>query len=96
MANEETTPEAQEATEVETAPSQQQIRLNFEGVKPEYSNFCTLTVRQGDVFLSFGKAFAPAEELRVDKQMVMSVRNVQRLHDAMGRLLESQEVAAEE
>lgn len=89
-------PEAQEATEVETAAEQQQIRLNFENVKPEYANFTTLTVRQGDVFLSFGKAFAPAEELKVDKQMVMSVRNVQRLHQAMGRLLESQQAAEEE
>jgi hypothetical protein len=89
-------PDAQEATEVETAPEQQQIRLNFEGVKPEYANFCTLTVRQGDVFLSFGKAFGGTDELHVDKQMVMSLRNVQQLHQAMGRLLENQETQGEQ
>lgn len=91
----EKTPELNEdapaaATDVEGAPAQQQIRLNFEGVKPEYANFCTLTVRQGDVFLSFGKAFVPSNELRVDKQIVMSLRNVQQLHQAMGRLVEAQ------
>jgi len=86
-------PEVQEETPVEQeegAQGPQQVRLNFEAVKPEYANFCTLTVRQGDVFMSFGKAFAPARELKVDAQIVMSLRNVQQLYQAMGRLLEQQ------
>ena len=69
----------------------QRVRLNFDGVKPEYANFCTLTARQGEVFLSFGNAFAPEEELQVDTQIVMSLRNVQQLYQAMGRLLKQQE-----
>jgi len=64
------------------------IRINMQGVAPEYANFCTLTVRQGEVFMSFGKAFGPANELRVDKQVVMSLPNVEQLHQAMGRMLE--------
>ena len=102
MADEEITPEepieqpeeaAEEGEELETpqAPQgQQQVRLNFEGVSPEYANFCTLTVRQGEVFLNFGKAFVPGNELKVDSQIVMSLRNVQQLHQAIGRLLEQQ------
>jgi hypothetical protein len=84
---------AEEAEELEApqAPQgQQQVRLNFEGVSPEYANFCTLTVRQGEVFLNFGKAFVPGNELKVDSQIVMSLRNVQQLHQAIGRLLEQQ------
>ena len=85
---------AVEETAVEETPEQpeqgQQVRLSFEGVKPEYANFCTLTMRQGEVFLSFGKAFVPTNELKVDSQIVMSLRNVQQLHQAMGRLIEQQ------
>ena len=77
----------QESTR-EVVQQPQQVRLNFEGVSPEYANFCTLTVRQGEVFMSFGKAFVPTNELKVDRQIVMSLRNVQQLHQAMGRLLE--------
>ncbi len=69
-----------------TAPGQ--VRLNFEGVTPQYANFCTLTVRQGEVFMSFGKTFLPTNELKVDSQIVMSLRNVGQLHQAMTRLLE--------
>lgn len=69
----------------------QQIRLNVEDVTPEYANFCTLTVRQGEVFMSYGKAFAPGNELKVDNQIVMSMRNMQQLHQAIGRLLEQQD-----
>ena len=75
----------------QTPQGQRQMRLNFEGVNPEYANFCTLTVRQGEVFLSFGKAFVPGNELKVDTQIVMSMRNVQQLHQAIARLLEQQE-----
>ena len=104
---EEDRPRQEEATDVEGAadvePSQEQagagqqgqqgqrVRLNFDGVKPQYANFCTLTARQGEVFLSFGNAFAPEEELQVDTQIVMSMRNVQQLYQAMGRLLQQQE-----
>ena len=70
---------------------EQRVRLNFDGVKPQYANFCTLTARQGEVFLSFGNAFAPEEELQVDTQIVMSQRNVEQLYQAMGRLLQQQE-----
>ena len=88
---EETEEEEQELEEATQAPQgQQQVRLNFEGVNPEYANFCTLTVRQGEVFLNFGKAFVPGNELKVDTQIVMSMRNVQQLHQAIGRLLEQQ------
>jgi len=66
----------------------QEVRLNFDDVDPEYANFCTVSARQGEVFLSFGKAFAPAEELKVDTQIVMSLNNVQQLYQAMGRLLQ--------
>jgi len=68
-----------------------QVRLNFENVTPEYANFCTLTVRQGEVFMSFGKTFLPTNELKVDSQIVMSLRNVGQLHQAMTRLLEQAE-----
>jgi len=88
MADEEMKDQVDEAPAA--PPAQQQIRLNLEGVKPEYANFCTLTVRQGEVFMSFGKAFVPTSELKVDTQIVMNIRNVQQLHEAMGRLLEAQ------
>ena len=79
------------AEETPAQPEQgQQVRLSFEGVKPEYANFCTLTMRQGEVFMSFGKAFVPTNELKVDSQIVMSLRNVQQLYQAMGRLIEQQ------
>jgi hypothetical protein len=97
---EETEEEAAEETQEQVGtgqqPAQQQrMRLNFEGVSPQYANFCTLTVRQGEVFLSFGKAFVPTDELKVDSQIVMSMRNVQQLHQAMGRLLEQQKQQAQ-
>jgi Protein of unknown function (DUF3467) len=83
------------AEETPAQPEQgQQVRLSFEGVKPEYANFCTLTMRQGEVFMSFGKAFVPTNELKVDSQIVMSLRNVQQLHQAMGRLIEQQPAAS--
>jgi hypothetical protein len=90
MSDEDRTDEVEQGQEEAQAPTAQQIRLNLEGVKPEYANFCTLTVRQGEVFMSFGKAFVPTNELKVDTQIVMSLRNVQQLHQAMGRLLEAQ------
>ena len=68
----------------------QRIRLNFEGITPQYANFCTLNIREGEIFLNFGKAFVPAKELKVDSQIIMSMSNFQRLYDAMGRLLEQQ------
>ena len=68
----------------------QRLRLNFDDVDPEYANFCTVSARQGEVFLSFGKAFAPSEELKVDTQIVMSLQNVKQLYEAMGRLLQQQ------
>ena len=75
----------------EEAPQgRQQLRLNFANVTPEYANFCTFAVRQGEVFMSFGKAFVPSPELKIDKQVVMSLKNFSQLHDAMGRLLEAQ------
>ena len=108
MADEELTPEEEadeiageveeggEEAEAPQAPAgQQRVRLNFEGVSPEYANFCTLTVRQGEVFMSFGKAFVPGEDLKVDSQIVMSMRNVRQLYEAMGRLLEQQEEAGD-
>ncbi len=69
----------------------QQVRLNVEDVSPEYANFCTLTVRQNEVIMSFGKAFAPSEELDVDNQIVMSMDNIQNLYTTLGQLLEQQD-----
>jgi hypothetical protein len=85
--SQEQTPEEQTAVPPPQAEGQQQIKINFEGVQPEYANFCTLSVRQGEVFMSFGKAFVPAKELKIDRQIVMSLRNVQQLHQALTNLL---------
>ena len=79
-------------------PGARQVRLNLEGVAPEYANFCTISVRQGEVFLSFGKAFAPTTELKIDNQIVMSLRNVEQLYETLSRMLEqirSQQVQRE-
>jgi hypothetical protein len=70
------------------APAGQRIRISFEGVRPEYANFCTLTLRGDEIYLSFGRAFGPTTELKIETQIVMSVKNVEQLHVAMGRLLE--------
>ena len=70
------------------APAGQRIRISFEGVRPEYANFCTLTLRGDEIYLSFGRAFGPTTELKIETQIVMSVKNVQQLNVAMGRLLE--------
>ncbi len=84
-------PEQQEDVGAAQADQEgQEVRLNFDDVEPEYANFCTVSARQGEVFLSFGKAFAPAEELKVDTQIVMSLNNVHQLYQAMGRLLQQQ------
>jgi hypothetical protein len=87
-------PEATAQTGNQAAPAQGRVRLNFEGVVPQYANFCTFAVRGGEVFLSFGKAFVPTEELKIDTQVVMSIRNLQQMHQAIGRLL--QQVAQQE
>ena len=83
------------AAQPAAAQPAQRVRISFEGVKPEYANFCTLTARGDEVFISFGKAFATSSELKADSQVVMSVRNVQQLHQAMGRLLEQIEKVQE-
>ena len=70
------------------APAGQRIRISFEGVRPEYANFCTLTLRGDEMYMSFGRAFGPTTELKIETQIVMSAKNVQQLHVAMGRLLE--------
>ena len=70
------------------APAGQRIRISFEGVRPEYANFCTLTLRGDEIYMSFGRAFGPTTELKIETQIVMSAKNVQQLHVAMGRLLE--------
>jgi len=76
-------------------PPGQRIRISFEGVRPEYANFCTLTLRGDEIYMSFGRAFGPTTELKIETQIVMSVKNVQQLHTAMGRLLEQGAKAAE-
>jgi hypothetical protein len=76
------------------APAGQRIRISFEGVRPEYANFCTLTLRGDEIYLSFGRAFGPTTELKIETQIVMSVKNVEQLHVAMGRLLEQATKAA--
>jgi len=91
MADEEKKPQEQTPDAAQAKPGQ--VRLLLEGVVPEYANFCTITARQGEVFLSFGKAFAPSAELKIDNQIVMSLRNVEQLHEAMGRLLEQVKTA---
>ena len=78
------------------APAGQRIRISFEGVKPEYANFCTLTLRGDEIYMSFGRAFGPTTELKIETQIVMSMKNVQQLHVAMGRLLEAGAKAAAE
>lgn len=77
----------------EDAPAAQdrQMRLNFAGITPQYANFCTMAVRQGEVFMNFGKAFVPSNELKIDEQIVMSMNNFKQLHEAMGRMLEAQQ-----
>jgi hypothetical protein len=70
------------------APAGQRIRISFEGVRPEYANFCTLTLRGDEIYMSFGRAFGPTTELKIETQIVMSLKNVEQLHVAMGRLLE--------
>jgi len=72
----------------EQVPGQGRVKLSFEGVVPQYANFCTFAVRGGEVFMSFGKAFVPTEELKVDSQVVMSMRNLEQMHEAIGRVLE--------
>ena len=72
------------------AQQPQRVKLNFDEVSPQYANFCTLNVRQGEVFMSFGKAFVPSEELKIDSQIVMSIRNVKQLYQAIGRVLKQQ------
>jgi len=72
------------------------VKLNFQGVVPQYANFCTFAVRGGEVFMSFGKAFVPTEELKVDSQIVMSLRNLQQMHQAIGRLLDQARKQGEE
>lgn len=76
------------------APAGQRIRISFEGVRPEYANFCTLTLRGDEIYMSFGRAFGPTTELKIETQIVMSVKNVEQLHVAMGRLLEQATKAA--
>jgi hypothetical protein len=101
MADEERVDEPEQEGAAQAAPGAAQrpvtgagqVRLNFEGVTPQYANFCTLTVRQGEVFMSFGKTFLPTNELKVDSQIVMSLRNVGQLHQAMTRLLEQAQAA---
>ena len=88
-ASEEQTPQGEPARGPQLGqPQARQVRLNLEGVQPEYANFCSLAARQSEVFMSFGRAFAPAEEMKVDTQIVMSVDNIRQLHQALGRLLE--------
>lgn len=88
---EEEAEERQQVNVPDAGPQQpQRVRLNFDEVSPQYANFCTLNVRQGEVFLSFGKAFVPSEELKIDSQIVMSIRNVKQLYQAIGRVLQQQ------
>jgi len=70
------------------SPCPSRVKLNFAGVTPQYANFCTFAVRGGEVFISFGKAFVPTEELKVDTQIVMSLRNLEQMHQAIGRVLQ--------
>jgi len=81
---------AAEPTAENAAQADGRVRLSLAGVTPEYANFCTLTARQNEVFMSFGKAFVPSSTLQVDSQVVMRMTNIKQLHDAMGRLLEGQ------
>jgi len=69
-------------------PGQSRVKLSFAGVTPQYANFCTFAVRGGEVFISFGKAFVPTEELKVDTQIVMSLRNLEQMHQAIARVLQ--------
>jgi hypothetical protein len=91
---EEMAPEQNDDTEVlaENKPQEQgrKMRLNFQDVTPQYANFCTMDVRQGEVRMNFGKTFLPSPELKIDEQIVMSVGRFKQLHEALGRMLEAQ------
>ena len=67
------------------------MRLNFQGVTPQYANFCTMDIREGEVRMNFGKTFLPSPELKIDEQIVMSVGRFKQLHEALGRMLEAQQ-----
>ncbi len=63
------------------------IKVNFDDAKRQYANFCTLSARKGEAFLSFGQAFPPVKELKVDTQVAMSMQNAAQLHSALTKLL---------
>jgi len=100
MADEEKKEEVQAeetvAPEGDQPPGEQQtagrqIKLSLEGVEPEYANFCTVALGQDEVFFNFAKVFGLAEEVKVDSQLFMSVRNAKRLSLILNRLIEQYE-----
>ena len=85
-------PEGKEAPQEEEAtPQGRQIRLNMQDVSPEYANFCTVALGQDEVFFNFAKVFGGAEEVKVDSQIFMSIRNAKRLSMILNRLIEQYE-----
>lgn len=68
-----------------------QLRLNMSGVSPQYANFCTVALGQDEVFFNFAKVFALGEEVKVDSQVFMSIRNAKRLNMILQRLIEQYE-----
>jgi len=81
-------PEKAGAAAGQAAPGSQRIRINFEGAKRDYANFCTLMAREGEIILNFGKQFGPATELKVDSQVIMNLQSAQQLQKALGQLME--------
>jgi hypothetical protein len=71
-----------------------QLRLNLQGVEPQYANFCTVALGQDEVFFNFAKVFGLGEEVKVDSQIFMSVRNAKRLSMILQRLIEQYESKA--
>lgn len=91
-------PEATVNPEGQAAPAQEQagaagrqIRLNVQGVTPDYANFCTVALGQDEVFFNFAKVFGASEEVKVDSQIFMSIRNAKRLSMILARLIEQYE-----
>ena len=83
------------APEGDQPPAQQtagrQIRLSLAGVQPDYANFCTVALGQDEVFFNFAKVFGISDEVKVDSQIFMSVRNAKRLSIILQRLIEQYE-----
>ncbi len=83
-------PEGEKAP-VEQRTGGRQIRLNVAGITPTYANFCTVALGQDEVFFNYAKIFGPSEEVKVDSQVFMSIRNAKRLSLILARLIEQYE-----